>query len=542
MGCRGRPFIDLNEPPAEEDEESGGVLCFQPQNALPSSNTHTSDMLTTSEGSLRILNNHAFSHVSSVSGFRPFVRPKDVHSSEECVKQKMADASNTKDASSSKTGYYEETRATPLLGLGPADAQAVEREEGEWSDVEGSAEALVSSTSCCRHEGSMTSNGKSAQEQGMAERTDLSAHGKTAGKMSRDVRLPEGTKDEVTDITKDENSSQASSGLDPEPSDRTHNSNGNSDGNAKGDIPMDGQEEFLSLVNQREVKGVEANHVLKSANNPGKKHKLDQHKEAMLGKKRSRQTMFLNLEDVKQAGPIKTSTPRRQTFSSHITTRTVKEIRTVPAPAERSGEKQVPPITKDQKQADISCNEGGTPMEYGDHKCESNGDLNPGIQTRSRRLNGGSDLSVELYPPPIPRQGSWKQPTDSRQPKNPQVSTRKPAVVSQSSVDPKLGNKKHVSVKKQAANSTQYQDTSVERLLREVTNEKFWHHPEETDLQCVPGRFESVEEYVKVFEPLLFEECRAQLYNTWEEFTETVSRDAHVMVRIKSIERRERGT
>lgn len=65
--------------------------------------------------------------------------------------------------------------------------------------------------------------------------------------------------------------------------------------------------------------------------------------------------------------------------------------------------------------------------------------------------------------------------------------------------------------------------------------------PGETDLQCVPEKFESVEEYVRVFEPLLFEECRAQLYSTWEELTEGVSRDAHMMVRVRSIERRERG-
>lgn len=62
----------------------------------------------------------------------------------------------------------------------------------------------------------------------------------------------------------------------------------------------------------------------------------------------------------------------------------------------------------------------------------------------------------------------------------------------------------------------------------------------EADLQCVPDHFESVEEYVRVFEPLLFEECRAQLYSTWEESTETISRD--ITVRVKNIERRERGT
>lgn len=62
---------------------------------------------------------------------------------------------------------------------------------------------------------------------------------------------------------------------------------------------------------------------------------------------------------------------------------------------------------------------------------------------------------------------------------------------------------------------------------------------DEAELQCVPGRFESVEEYVKVFEPLLFEECRAQLYSTWEEMVDT---GTHVKVHIKNIERRERGT
>lgn len=62
---------------------------------------------------------------------------------------------------------------------------------------------------------------------------------------------------------------------------------------------------------------------------------------------------------------------------------------------------------------------------------------------------------------------------------------------------------------------------------------------EDEELQRVPGRFESVEEYVRVFEPLLFEECRAQLFSTWEESIETFS--GHVRVSIKSLERRERG-
>lgn len=49
-----------------------------------------------------------------------------------------------------------------------------------------------------------------------------------------------------------------------------------------------------------------------------------------------------------------------------------------------------------------------------------------------------------------------------------------------------------------------------------------------------------MEEYVSVFEPLLFEECRAQLYSTWEEYNEN-SKDAFTMVHVKNVERRERG-
>nr|KYP63681.1 putative helicase DDB-G0274399 [Cajanus cajan] len=292
-------------------------------------------------------------------------------------------------------------------------------------------------------------------------------------------------------------------------------------------------EEPTLIPKQKEVKGIEASHALRCANNPGKR-KIDQRKEEMLGKKRNRQTMFLNLEDVKQAGPIKTSTPRRQTFSSPIISRTIKEVRTVPAQVERVG------ISKDHKLTDTSSGEGGNHAEAHEPKSDCNGDTS-GPLVRTRRLNSETEPSTESNLPPIPRQGSWKQLTDSRQQKNALHSNRKLGQSGQSSSDIKLGNKKHLSIKKQTPISSQSQDTSVERLIREVTSEKFWHHPEETELQCVPGRFESVEEYVRVFEPLLFEECRAQLYSTWEESTETVSRDTHIMVRVKANESRERG-
>lgn len=527
MGSRGRPLFDLNEPPAEDEEENDGVFSFQPQKALPSLNSHTPDLFSTSSGPQRILNNHAFTHASSVSGFQPFVRPKGANVSEEPVEQKRAGNQNSKFASSSNAGNGDETNAGPQLVSSPADAQAVEREEGEWSDDESSANVYGSSS---MQEQSVSGSGKA---QAMSEQMDYHASSVAAETLSCDIK--------VFESTKEENNSHASVTLDPDTHDQRSNSSRNSEGNGKGDVgPMDGQEEPGLVSKLKEVKGVEASFAVKCANNPGKKHKLDQHKEAMLGKKRTRQTVFLNLEDVKQAGPMKTSTPRRQNFPAPITTRIVKEIRSVPPPAERIGEKQNHSMIKDQKQVDLSSNEGGggNLVESNEPKSESNNDMNSGLLGRPRRLNSANDISAEVHPPTIPRQSSWK-PTDSRQFKNSQFSGRKPSMINQS--ESKLVNKKHPPAKMQTTVSSQYQDTSVERLIREVTNEKFWHHPEETELQCVPGRFESVEEYIRVFEPLLFEECRAQLYSTWEELTETVSRDLHAMVRIKSIERRERG-
>ncbi|XXG87505.1 hypothetical protein AAC387_Pa11g2173 [Persea americana] len=519
MGSRGGLDFDLNEPPAEEVEERG--LFFHPQNFLPS-NLQTSDLIA-SEGHKAIVNNHNFSHASSASGFQPFNRRKDMHNSKEYVTQEAGDLMSNSATSFAAVNYSKENKEKQLVSSGAIDAQAVDREEGEWSEMEFNADTSEASTSS-KKEGTFRDNGVTGQKQGEGERADLIDYIKGA----------------VVYSVKDEND-HASLGLESEPLEHSHNSSRNSDCNTRGDIPVDGLEESFSAMKQKEIKGTEASHALKCANNPGKRHKLDEHKEAMLGKKRSRQTMFLNLEDVKQAGSIKTLTPRRQTFSSPIITRTVKDLlRTVPAPADLTGEKQELAVPKDHKQIDAVNTEVSTPLDISYHKAEVNGYINSGLKARPKKLNGGTDSSVEAYPPPIPRQGSWKQPTDYRQLKNQQVSTRKSGVQNRECLDTKSGNKKNLPLKRQTANVSQYQDTSVERLLREVTNEKFWHHPGETDLQCVPGCFESVEEYVRVFEPLLFEECRAQLYSTWEESTETISRDAPVTVRIKSVERRER--
>ncbi|CAN1841283.1 Helicase SEN1 [Linum perenne] len=282
-------------------------------------------------------------------------------------------------------------------------------------------------------------------------------------------------------------------------------------------------EEKAVVPRQREVKGSEASHALRLANLPVKR-KIDHHKEAMLGKMRNRQTMLINIDEVKQVGTMKSLTPKRQLAAP----RTVKENRTLPLAA---GEKHNHSIFKDQKQV-------GTSLEFPQPKSESNGEINSSQVVKQRRLNGDADSLLETQLPPVTRQSSWKQPIDTRHQKNFQMSNRRPPSNNHNSLDLKPGSKKSVPVKKPALTGSSYHDTSVERLIREVTNEKFWHHPEDSELQCVPGQFESVDEYVRVFEPLLFEECRAQLYSTWEELSET---NSHIMVRVKNVERRERG-
>ncbi|MBA0864944.1 hypothetical protein Goshw_007548 [Gossypium schwendimanii] len=527
MGSRGRPLFDLNEPPAEDDEERDLASCFQPQKALPSANAHTSGLSVTLTGSQQRVNCDGFLHVSSDLGFQTFIQPNASPLTKVDIELERAEDQNSNLASSSsksKSNNSRETKGHVAASSVSAstNAQAAEREEGEWSDAEDSADASGNN--------SIHEDVKASQKRAINEVMD---HSSASGMIIQSVSATENNH----------------SPLKPDQflNDQMGNSSQNSEGSGKGDIPIDGQEEPGLVSKQREVKGIEASHTLKCTNNLGKR-KIDQQKEAMLGKKRNRKTMFLNLEDIKQAGPIKTSTPRKQNIPMPVVTRTVKEYHI----GERIGEKQGRPINEDQKQVDVPCNEGSNPaVESCDPKSECNGDMNSGLLARPRRLNSGSDLS---HLPTIPKQSSWKQPIDSRQLKNSQFPNRKPTPISQSAMDTKMVNKKHLPSKKITATTTSYHDTSVERFIREATNEKFWHHPalvldnefslntsENSELQCVPGQFESAEEYVRVFEPLLFEECRAQLYSTWEELAESASRDTHVMVRIKSIERRERG-
>lgn len=518
MGSGGRPLFDfdLNEPPTEDNDEKDSVFCFQPQKTQPSTNSHSSDLLVASTAAQGIMNNHAFSHASTVSGFQPFIRSKSAS-----VPGADSDLKNAGDSgakSSSKFIKDEDVKVKESHISGLTKAQSTEREEGEWSDDEGFADA---------------NGGNNPPQQSHApgeQTTSVAVNGSSA--VASDSKSSN-IKSSNSNSLNDEKNSRASIGLESDSSEQKNNGIPNSESNVKSEASIDAQEEPGLVPKQKEVKGIEASHAIRAANIPGKR-KIDQQKEKMLGKKRTRQTMFLNLEDVKQAGPIKTSTPRRQAFTSPVISRTVKEVRTIPAQVERAG------IAKDPNLVDSSSGEGVSQIETHEPKSDCNGDNS--IQFgRSRRINSEAEPPIEANLPPIPRQGSWKQQTDLRQQKNAFVSNRKSGQSGQSSNDVRLGNKKYPSIKKQAPVSFQSQDSSVERLIREVTSEKFWHHPGETDLKCVPGKFESVEEYVRVFEPLLFEECRAQLYSTWEESTETVSRDTHIMVRVKANESRERG-
>ncbi|CAH1454089.1 unnamed protein product [Lactuca virosa] len=359
MGSREKPLFDLNEPAVEDESDT-----------VPSTINTCKLSTSASSSSHKTVNTRAFSHVSSVSSFQPFIQSKREQPSE--------------------VGEDHKREA--------AKKNILEKEEGEWSDVEDSSIKTNRTSSIPE----MSTSGYDDKSQTKAT-----------------------TESESTDQN-DCNLTTASS--------ITSSKNENNNHTSKLPIPT----------------------------NPGKRPKLDQQKEAMLG-------------------PV----------------------------------------------------------------------------TRSRRTNSGTDLAGEdkdkLFSDHIHRQSSFKQPSDSRQMKNPHIPIKKPPLITQNdskSVVKKLPSRKPTTV------TTLYQDTSVERLLREVTNDKFWQHPGpriakgdpcsfmwlgDADLQRVPGSFESVEEYIRVFEPLLFEECRAQLYSTWEESTETSSRDSHTMVRIKNVERRERG-
>lgn len=418
MASEGKLLFDLNELPTEDDDGNDNLNCNQPQMAIPSANPNASGLLATPSCSQDKVDNRVFSHASTVSGFQPFVRPISAQRTDVSVEQKMDEG-----LSSSRSDTLEEAKVASSLV--PNDAGVPEREEGEWTESEVTANENVHSSS-----------------------DYYKVTEKDNGTIGLDIN--------------------SNSGL------QKRNINHISESSGKDSGSIDSPQEQGLTVRQRETKGVEASHAIKCANTTVKR-KMDHQKETMLGKKRNRQTMFLNLEDVKQAGPIKTTTPRRQNFPQPVVTRTVRESRAGPPPAEQGGGIPGHVVYRDQKPIDIP--NSGLHSETSDLKLESNGESQSGSAGKTRRMNGEAGPSADGTSTSVSRQGSWKQPINSRQLKSGHSSNRQVSLCSQTSVDSKFGNKKFTSFKKQATNSTQYQDTSVERLIREVTNEKFWHHP-----------------------------------------------------------------
>ncbi|CAN6299882.1 unnamed protein product [Urochloa humidicola] len=535
MGSRGRMLFDLNELPAEANEEAASVIpqeaaavvsqeaavaVSQPQKSLPVPTTSTPTLFQPVDGSQSqgILNNNAFKHASIGSGFQPFVRSKDSNNTKESVKAE--DNMNCSVTSSSRVANPITENAAPKTEPCNQVPQAVEREEGEWSDADGISENAGSSVS---------------------NRDELVGTASThVKKESQDSEPPHLIKS--GDVTKDDTAAECSDAEMADASkDKVLHGSAGSDGmpnlDCKGNQPGD---DLDACNRSKDVKGVEANYALKFASNPAKRPKLNEQKEAMLGKKRARQTVFINVEDAKQAGTMKTSTPRRQSsFPAPIVTRTVKEASR--GAGEKAAEKQNQQAIRDQRQLEMMGSERSSSADPSDQHAESNGDAEMGPHGRSKKMNA-EETSSDGYQQPVQRQASLKQSMDLKQPKGRPFSSQRTAVTGQNTADQKPANKKSIISKKQTfVNSTQYQDSSVERLIREVTNDKFWHNPEEAELECVPGSFESAEEYIRVFEPLLFEECRAQLYSSFEESLEAVGRDAHVAVRVKTVDRRERG-
>lgn len=462
------------------------------------------------------------------------------------------------------------------------DEQMNDREEGEWSDKEdsiepsGKTEADSSAGNDAGSNGSRPFLESKAKE---AVKKDLDDSGVLEGAFDESIVKIEVDKKSVLDSYKTkeldndircelENVGKAddihvskADDIHDIKKDATYDGLDDVKGEAApGSVQLNSSIKSAALGALNKPKGVKGHHESKFASCLGNKRKVDEQMEAKLGKKRNRQTVFLNLEDVKRAGPIKAPTPKRQSSLQSPASHLPREShRSSVASTDGSVDKQGLLNNKDQRQADSSSSEGGTMPELQDHKkTDYMSEDSPVVQmSNTEKISRGNvmpwskrgscslDSPVEGLPPPIPRQSSWKQGSEQKHGKGQQLLNQKLSVVSgpaRESLDQRPASKKHVlTSKKQGLSNASYQDASIERLHREVTSEKFWHHPGEMELQCVPGRFESAEGYVRVFEPLLFEECRAQLYNTWEELCDAVSRDAYSMVRVKNVDRRERG-
>jgi senataxin len=471
-------LFDLNELPAEADEEAAAavpqeaaavipqeaavvvsqeaaVVVSQPQKSLPVPTTHAPTLFQPGEGSQSqgILNNNAFKHASIGSGFQPFVRNKDSDNTKELLKAE--DNMNSSVASSSTVANNIAENAIPKVEPFNQVSQAVEREEGEWSDADGTSENAGSSVS------NKDESVGTASTHAKKESQDSEPHLIKPSDVTKDDTAAECSDAEMADASKD----QVLRGSTLSESTQNLECKGNQTG-----------DDLDACNRSKDVKGVEANYAMKFASNPAKRPKLNEHKEAMLGKKRARQTVFINVEDAKQAGTMKASTPRRQTsFPAPIVTRTVKEASR--GAGEKAAEKQNQQAFRDQRQSEMMGSERSNSADPSDQNAESNGDAEMGPQGRSKKINA-EESSSDGYQQPAQRQSSLKQSMDLKQPKGRPFSSQRTAVTGQSTADQKPASKRSIVSKKPSfVNNMQYQDSSVERLIREVTNDKFWHNP-----------------------------------------------------------------
>lgn len=404
MSSKGRLIVDLNEPTTENEDDIDSVVCFQTQEAVPSSSIDRKDLFVAPAGPRGISNYHASSRASSVSGLQPLVRTRSAQRFD-------ASAQNRGSININVQGVK---AALSDVQAGPIGDRDSEKEEGEWSDAEGLANASI---------------GLHVQERDQVALMQNSA-------------CPKG----VVNIV-----------LDTETADKKIN-------RAK-----DGEEYSASEPKPRMSRGNEATHSLRPVNNLGKRPKPDQRKEVMLGKKRGRQTMYLELEDVKQVGASKASTPTKQIPAPRALLRTVRENHSA-LPSADSGEKQAQSVIGDPEKDDPLTHKGNDFAESNDCKIESDENSNSAIPGPPGTLNGSIDLPLQVQTPLVSSQSSSKHQPNIKQLS--QCSGRKPAVSGYT--HPKLAVKRHIP-KQQSF--VYIQDSSVERLLREVTSEKFWNHP-----------------------------------------------------------------
>lgn len=349
-------------------------------------------------------------------------------------------------------------RSVGVSSLVPPSAHLLEREEGEWSDTD-DMDAVEANAGSKR---SVAGKSGSVEQQGGESDGSLASDRSLENKSHNSRRLTcnKDRRGSIKDVGR--HSSLESVG-----------SHCSSEG---GDVPAGGDLEEDSLaVRPKVIQGIgEAHRSLRAANIIKTRPKLDKLQEAMPGRKRNRQTVFLDIDEVKQAGALGSSTLKRHSsFPSSVLAREIKETcHGAPAVDEQTTECLAQHVAREQRETEPLGGEGNALSDTTDQGEESNISADGGLKDRLKKTSSSNELFAELNPMQIQRQGSWKQFVDSRQPRNRQASSSKPIVVGQN-----LGNKRDPPGMKKATNSIVYQDTSIQRLLREVTNEKFWHHP-----------------------------------------------------------------